>query len=187
MKNEFWSKSPQERTRIVAERLRKRMDVYHVTEEQVAKCTRMDADKLHRVLAGEVVMNVSDYVDIYYAIPNADESHISSDQLRHHHLLLKLSKLAYLEDGWNGEGSKAVPERLVRRFRHHIRYVNDSDLSQWELSATNDGNLLMQRGDDSLLISWEEIKYTTKGLTSSVIFTIENIAGIMEQCSLQSR
>jgi hypothetical protein len=31
-KSKFWSKTPQERTQIVAERLRKRMDDYHVTE-----------------------------------------------------------------------------------------------------------------------------------------------------------
>lgn len=88
----FWSKPPQERSQIVAERLRKRMDDYHVTEEQVVNCTRMDADKLHRVLSGEVVMNISDYVDIYYAIPNVDESHIPTDLLQRHHLLLRLTK-----------------------------------------------------------------------------------------------
>ena len=183
--NEFWNKPPQERTQIVAERLRKRMDDYHVTEEQVVKYTRMDADRLHRVLAGEVVMNVSDYVDIYYAIPNSDESCISADHLQRHHLLLRLTKLSYLEDGWNGEGSKAIPERLIRRFQHHIRYVKDSCLSGWELSATNDGNLLMQRGDDSLLISWEEIKTTKKGYTHSLPFTKDNFAKVMEQYSLQ--
>ena len=56
------------------------MKEYHVTEEQVAKYTRMDADRLHQVLVGEVVMNINDYVDIYYAIPHSDEIHIPAEK-----------------------------------------------------------------------------------------------------------
>ena len=69
-RKEFWSKPPLERSRIVAERLRKRMEDYHVTEEQVAKYTRMDANRLHQIMAGEIVMNISDYIDIHFAILN---------------------------------------------------------------------------------------------------------------------
>ena len=67
---EFWSKLPLERSRIVAERLRKRMEDHHVTEKQLVKYTRMDANRLHQIMAGEIVMNVSDYCDIYFAILN---------------------------------------------------------------------------------------------------------------------
>lgn len=69
-RKEFWSKPPLERSRIVAERLRKRMEDHHVTEEQVAKYTRMDANRLHQIMAGEIVMNVGDYCNIYFAILN---------------------------------------------------------------------------------------------------------------------
>ena len=68
--NEFWSKPPLERSRIAAERLRKRMEDYHVTEEQVTKYTRMDAERPHQIMAGEIVMSVGDYIDIYFAILN---------------------------------------------------------------------------------------------------------------------
>jgi hypothetical protein len=47
-----------------------------VTEEQMAKYTRMDADRLHQVLVGEVVMNINDYVDI----PHSGESHIPAEK-----------------------------------------------------------------------------------------------------------
>ena len=177
---DFWSKPPLERSRIVAERLRKRMKDYHVTEEQVTKYTRTDADRQHLVLAGEVVMNINDYVDIYYAIPHSDESHIPADQLPRHHLLLKLRKLSYLADGWNGEGSKAIPERLVRRFQHHIRFVKDRHLRHWELSVTNEGNLLMQRGEDSLVLSWEEMRSSKENHDIRMPFTKENFASVME-------
>lgn len=112
-KNELWSKSPQERTQILAEHLRNRMYDYQMTEEQVVKCTRMDADRLHQVLTGEVVMNISDYVDVYYAIPSADESHIPADQLPRHHLLLRLAKLSYLKDDWNGGDEQRGSQTII--------------------------------------------------------------------------
>ena len=52
------------------------MKEHHVTEEQMAKYTRMDADRLHQVLVGEVVMNINDYVDI----PHSGESHIPAEK-----------------------------------------------------------------------------------------------------------
>lgn len=180
LKDGFWSLPPIERTRIVAEKLLMRMLKYKVSEDQLAKYTRMDADRLHRVLAGEVVMTPIDYIDISSSIPNADESHIPANQKQHHRLLLTLRKLSYLADGWNGEGSLAIPERLVRRFQHHITYVNDVNLANWELYATDDGKLQMKHNDDTLLISWDELCVVRGQNNISIPFTKENFVSEME-------
>ena len=181
LKDGFWSLPPIERTRIVAEKLLMRMLKYKVSEDQLAKYTRMDADRLHRVLAGEVVMTPIDYIDISSSIPNADESHIPANQKQHYRLLLTLRKLSYLADGWNGEASLAIPERLIRRFQHHINYVNDAHLANWELNATDDGKLQMKRNDDTLLISWDELRICRGQNNLCVPFTKENFVSEMEQ------
>lgn len=137
---EFWSKSPLERSRITAEWLKKRMTNFHVTPKQVAMYTRMDLPRLQTILDGSVVMGLGEFCDIYHAIPDADESLISPDHLYHHRLYGSLKKITWLKDGWNGEGSKGMPERLVRRFLHHIRFVPDAHLKDWQISITNDGS-----------------------------------------------
>ena len=179
-KDGFWSLPPIERTRIAAAKLLSRMQKYKVSEEQLAKYTRMNADRLHRVLAGEVVMTPIEYIDISSSILNADESHIPANQKQRHRLLLTLRKLSYHADDWNGEGSLAIPERLIRRFQHHIAYVNDIHLANWELYATDDGRLHMKRNDDALLISWDELRVCRGQSNKSVPFTKENFVSEME-------
>ncbi len=179
-RDEFWSLSPIERTRIVAEKLLSRMLKFKVSEEQLAKYTRMDADRLHHILNGEVVMKIVDYFDIFSSIPNANESHIPADQKQHHRLLRTLRKLSYHANGWNGEGSLAIPDRLIRRFKHHITYVNDVNLANWELYATDDGKLQMKHNDDTLLISWDELCVVRGQNNISIPFTKENFVSEME-------
>ena len=181
---EFWSKPPLERSRIAAEWLKKRMANFHVTPEQVAMYTRMDLKRLQTILDGNVVMGLGEFCDIFHAIPDADESLISPDSLYHHRLHGALRKITWLEDGWNGEGSKGMPERLVRRFLHHIGFVPDAHLKNWQLSVTNDGELKIQRDDDALLLSWDEIHPIKDGHDIHMPFTKENFASIMELYAL---
>lgn len=180
----FWGKPPLERSRIAAEKLKRRMADFRVTLEQLAKYTRMDLPRLQEILKGSVVMGIGEFFDIYHSIPEADESHISADNLYHHRMYGMLKKITWLEDGWNGEGSKGLPERLVRRFQHHIRFVPDAYLRDWQLSATNDGDLKMTRSDSILLLSWDEIRPIKKGHDIRMPFTKENFAGVMELYSL---
>ena len=150
---DFWSKPPLERSRIAAEWLKKRMDIHHVSAEQVAMYTRMDLTRLQAILDGNVVMGLSEFSDISHATLDADESLISPDSLYHHRLHGALRKITWLEDGWNGEGSKGMPERLVRRFLHHLQFVPDAYLKGWQVSVTNDGELKMTRNEITLLLS----------------------------------
>lgn len=177
---EFWSKPPLERSQITAEWLKKRMANFHVTPEQVAMYTRMDLTRLQTILDGSVVMGLGEFCDVYHAISDADESHISPDSLYHHRLCGALKKITWLEDGWNGKGSKGMPERLVRRFLHHIRFVPDAHLKDWQLSVSNDGELKMQRGTDAILLSWDEIHPIKDGHDIHMPFTKENFASILE-------
>ena len=182
---EFWSKPPLERSRIAAEWLKKRMGIHHVSVEQVAMYTRMDLTRLQAILDGNVVMGLSEFCDIFHAIPDADESHISPDYLYHHRLNGSLKKITWLEDGWNGEGSKGMPERLVRRFLHHIQFVPDAHLKGWQVSITNDGELKMTRNKITLLLSWEEIHVIDESQDIRIPFTKENFARVMEQYSIK--
>lgn len=167
----FWDKPPLERSQIAAEWLKKRMDIHHVSIEQVAMYTRMDLKRLQAILDGNVVMGLGEFCDIFHAIPNADESHISPDYLYHHRLYGSLKKITWLQDGWNGEGSKGMPERLVRRFLHHLRFVPDAHLKDWQLSVTNDGKLKMSHNEITLLLSWEEIRILGDGHEIKMPFT----------------
>ena len=176
----FWSKPPIERSRIAAEWLKKRMDIHHVSAEQVAMYTRMDLTRLQAILDGSVVMGLSEFSDIYHATLDADESHISPDYLYHHRLYGSLKKITWLQDGWNGEGSKGMPERLVRRFQHHIGFVPDAYLKGWQVSITNDGELKMTRNEITLLLSWEEIHSFDKSQDIRMPFTKENFIAVME-------
>ena len=182
---EFWSKPPLERSRIAAEWLKKRMGIHHVSVEQVAMYTRMDLTRLQAILDGNVVMGLSEFCDIFHAIPDADESHISPDYLYHHRLNGSLKKITWLEDGWNGEGSKGMPERLVRRFLHHIQFVPDAHLKGWQVSITNDGELKMTRNEITLQLSWEEIHAFDESLDIRMPFTKGNFARVMEQYSIK--
>ena len=184
---EFWDKPPLERSRIAAEWLKKRMDIHHVSIEQVAMYTRMGLSRLQAILDGNVVMGLSEFSDIFHATLDADESLISPDSLYHHRLHGALKKITWLQDGWNGEGSKGMPERLVRRFLHHLRFVPDAHLKNWQLSITNDGELKIQRDDDALLLSWDEIHPIKEGHDIHMPFTKENFAGVMERYSLNQR
>ena len=181
---EFWSKPPLERSQIAAEWLKKRMGIHHVSVEQVAMYTRMDLKRLQAILDGNVVMGLGEFCDIFHAIPDADESHISPDYLYHHRLYGSLKKITWLQDGWNGEGSKGMPERLVRRFLHHLRFVPDAHLKEWQVSITNDGELKMTRDEITLLLSWEEIHVIDESQDIRMPFTKENFASIMELYSL---
>ena len=176
----FWSKPPPERSQIAAEWLKKRMDIHHVSAEQVAMYTRMDLTRLQAILDGNVVMGLSEFCDIFHAIHDADESHISPDYLYHHRLYGSLKKITWLEDGWNGEGSRGMPERLVRRFLHHLRFVPDAHLKEWQVSITNEGELKMTRDEITLLLSWEEIHAIDKSQNIRMPFTKENFASVME-------
>ena len=184
---EFWSKPPLERSQIAAEWLKKRMANFHVTPEQVAMYTRMDLKRLQTILDGNVVMDLGEFCDIFHAIPDADESLISPDSLYHHHLHGALRKITWLEDGWNGEGSKGMPERLVRRFLHHIGFVPDAYLKGWQVSVTNDGELEMTRDEFTLLLAWEEIRTIDKNQDIRIPFTKGYFANIMEQKSLNQK
>ncbi len=181
---EFWNKPPLERSQIAAEWLKKRMANYRVTPEQVAMYTRMDLPRLQTILDGSVVMSLGEFCDIFHTIPDADESRISPDHLYHHRLYGALKKITWFKDGWNGNGSKGMPERLVRRFLHHIRFVPDVHLKDWQLSITNDGELKMQRGTDAILLSWDEIRPINEGHDIRIPFTKENFASILELYSL---
>ena len=184
---EFWDKPPLERSRIAVEWLKKRMANFHVTPEQVAMYTRMTLPRLQAILDGSVVMGLGEFCDIYHAIPEADESHISADYLYHHRLYGSLKKITWLKDGWNGEGSKGLSERLIRRFQHHIRYIPDAHLKGWQLSVTNEGKLMMTRGTDALLLSWDEIHPIKEASDIHMPFTKENFAGVMKLYSLNRR
>ena len=180
----FWDKPPLERSRIAAEWLKIRMGIHHVSIEQVAMYTRMDLKRLQAILDGSVVMGLSEFSDIYHATLDADESLISPDSLYHHRLYGALKKITWLQDGWNGEGSKGMPERLVRRFLHHLRFVPDAHLKGWQVSITNDGELKMTCDEITLLFSWEEIQSIDKSQDIRMPFTKGNFASIMEQYSL---
>ncbi|MBP3755968.1 MAG: hypothetical protein J6I61_01635 [Prevotella sp.] len=184
---EFWSKPPLERSRIAAEWLKKRMEHFHVTPEQVAMYTRMALPRLQTILDGSVVMGLGEFCDIYHAIPEADESQIPADNLYHHRMYGMLKKITWFEDGWNGNGSKGLPERLVRRFLHHIHYVPDAHLKNWQLSVTNNGELKMTRGDSIILLSWDDIHPIKEAHDIHMPFTKENFAGVMELYSLNRR
>lgn len=181
----FWDKPPLERSQIAAEWLKKRMDIHHVSIEQVAMYTRMDLTRLQAILDGNVVMGLGEFCDIFHAIPNADESHISPDYLYHHRLYGSLKKITWLQDGWNGEGSKGIPERLVRRFQHHVRFVPDAHLKNWQISITNDGQLKMSHNEITLLLSWEEIRILGDGHEIKMPFTKENFAELMEKYNIK--
>ena len=88
----FWDKPPLERSRIAAKWLKKRMDIHHVSAEQVAMYTRMDLTRLQAILDGNVVMGLSEFSDIYHATIDADERHISPDSLYHHRIYGALSR-----------------------------------------------------------------------------------------------
>ena len=180
----FGGKPPLERSRIAAEKLKRRIADFHVTLEQLAKYTRIDLQRLQEILNGSVVMGIGEFFDIYHSIPEADESHISADILYHHRMYGMLKKITWFEDGWNGKGSKGLPERLVRRFQHHIRFVPDAYLKDWQLSVTNDGELKMTRGDSIILLSWDEIHPIKEDHDLHMPFTKENFAEIMELYSL---
>ena len=182
---EFWSKPPLERSQIAAEWLKKRMDIHHVSIEQVAMYTRMDLKRLQTILDGNVVMGLSEFSDIYHATLDADESLISPDSLYHHRLHGALRKITWLQDGWNGEGSKGMPERLVRRFLHHIGIVPDAHLKNWQLSVTNDGELKMTHDEITLLLFWEEIHVIDESQDIRMPFTKGNFARVMEQYSIK--
>ena len=92
----FWDKPPLERSRIAAEWLKKRMANFHVTPEQVAMYTRMNLTRLQAILDGNVVMGLGEFSDIFHAIPDADESHISPDYLYRHRLYGSLKKITLL-------------------------------------------------------------------------------------------
>ena len=184
---EFWSKPPLERSRIAAEWLKKRMESFHVTPEQVAMYTRMDHSRLQTILVGNVVMGLGEFCDIYHAIPEADESQIPADNRYHHRMYGMLKKITWFEDGWNGNGSKGLPERLVRRFLHHIHYVPDAHLKNWQLSVTNNGELKMTRGDSIILLSWDDIHPIKEAHDIHMPFTKENFTGVMELYSLNRR
>ena len=77
-----------------------------------------------------------------------------------------------------------MPERLVRRFQHHIRFVADAYLKDWQLSVTNDGELKMIHYDDVLQLSWEEIRPIKEGHDIRMPFSKENFAGVIELYSL---
>ena len=177
---EFWSKPPLERSQIAAEWLKKRMANFHVTSEQVAMYTRMDLKRLQTILDGNVVMGLSEFSDIYHATLDADESLISPDSLYHHRLHGALRKITWLEDGWNGEGSKGMPERLVRRFLHHLRFVSDAHLKDWQLSVTSEGELKMTHDEITLLLSWEEIHAIDESQDIRMPFTKGNFVAVME-------
>ena len=72
------------------------------------------------------------------------------------------------------KGSKGLPKRLVRRFHHHIRYVPDAHLNDWQLSVINEGKLMMTRGTDTLLLSWDEIHPIKEAHDIHMPFTKEN-------------
>lgn len=182
---EFWNKPPLERSQIAAERLKKRMTNFRVTPEQVAMYTRKDLPRLQTVLDGSVVMSLGEFCDIFHTIPDADESLISPDHLYHHRLYGSLKKITWLQDGWNGDGSKGMPERLVRRFLHHIGYVPDFLLKDWQLSVSNDGDLKMTRGNSIILLSWDEIHSLKEGHDINMPFTKENFASVMELYNLR--
>ena len=181
---EFWSKPPLERSQIAAEWLKKRMANFHVTPELVAMYTRMNLTRLQTILDGNVVMGLGEFCDIFHAIPDADESLISPDSLYHHRLHGALRKITWLEDGWNGEGSKGMTERLIRRFLHHLRFVPDAYLKNWQLSITNEGELKMTHYEITLLLSWEEIHAIDESQDIRMPFTKENFASIMALYSL---
>ena len=184
---EFWNKPPLERSRIAAEWLKKRMDIHHVSAELVAMYTRTNLTRLQAILDGNVVMGLSGFSDIYHATIDADESLISPDSLYHHRLHGALKKITWLQDGWNGDGSKGIPERLVRRFLHHIRFVPDAHLKDWQMSITNDGELKMTHNEITLLFSWEEIHAIDESQDIRMPFTKENFASIMELYSLNKK
>ena len=54
----FWNRPPLERSQIAAERLRRRMAQFNVTQDQVARYTRMDLPRLQAILGGTVVMEL---------------------------------------------------------------------------------------------------------------------------------
>ena len=176
----FWSKPPLERSIIAAEWLKKSMGIHHVSTKQVAMYTRMNLTRLQAILDGNVVMGLSEFSDIYHATLDADESLISPDSLYHHRLNGSLKKITWLEDGWNGEGSKGMPERLVRRFLHHIQFVPDAHLKEWQVSITNDGELKMTRNEITLLLSWEEIHVIDESQDIRMPFTKGNFVAVME-------
>jgi hypothetical protein len=177
---EFWSKPPIERSQIAAERLKHCMADFQVTAEQVAGYTRMDLPRLQAILGGEVVMGIDEFMDIYHSIPDANESRIAADNLYHHHMIGALKKIAWQKDGWNGESTKGLPERLVRRFLHHLRSVKDSHLRGWLLAVTDDGEIKMSRGEQTLLLSWDAIRPQVDCHDITMPFTKENFAGMME-------
>ena len=183
----FWDKPPLERSQIAAEWLKKRMYVHHVSAEQVAMYTRMDLTRLQAILDGSVVMGLSEFSDIFHATLDADESLISPNSLYHHRLNGVLKKIIWLEDGWNGEGSKGMSERLVRRFLHHLRFVPDAHLKEWQVSITNEGELKMTHDEITLLLSWEEIHAIDESQDIHMPFTKGNFASIMELYSLNQK
>ena len=154
----FWSRPPLERSQIAAERLKRRMAQFNVTQDQVARYTRIDLPRLQAILDSTVVMGIGEFMDVYLSIPDADENRVTTDNLYRHRLMGQFKKIAWLQDGWNGEGSKGIPERLVRRFQHHLRFVKDSHMRGWELSLTSDGEIEMKRGEQSLRLSWAAIR-----------------------------
>lgn len=177
---EFWNKPPLERSQITVEWLKKRIEYFHVTPEQVAIYTRMDLPRLKEILDDTAMLGLGEFCDIFHAISDANESNISPAHLYHHRLYGSLKKITCLQDGWNGERSKGMPERLVRRFLHHIRFVPDSHLKGWQLSVTNDGELKMTRGTDAILLSWDEIHPIKEGHNIHMPFTKENFANMMK-------
>ena len=78
-----------------------------------------------------------------------------------------------------------MPERLVRRFLHHLRFVPDAHLKEWQVSITNEGELKMTRDEITLLLSWEEIHAIDESQDIRIPFTKENFIEFMEQYSIK--
>ena len=89
---EFWNKPPLERSQITVEWLKKRIEYFHVTPEQVAIYTRMDLPRLKEILDDTAMLGLGEFCDIFHAISDANESNISPAHLYHHRLYGSLKK-----------------------------------------------------------------------------------------------
>lgn len=78
---EFWNKPPLERSQITVEWLKKRIEYFHVTPEQVAIYTRMDLPRLKEILDDTAMLGLGEFCDIFHAISSivsSISSHILS-------------------------------------------------------------------------------------------------------------
>ena len=79
----FGGKPPLERSRIAAEKLKRRIADFHVTLEQLAKYTRIDLQRLQEILNGSVVMGIGEFFDIYrFSVNLGDNSSPISSRCR---------------------------------------------------------------------------------------------------------